>query len=238
MINFSFVFVLYALFLTPLQERQTASFNKLYPILNEYIKDFPKEFRKIPEERRYRLNEMVYYLEEQEKNRNAWQLMFISSNQSTVGQMAQVWAKIAAYYFGLEKLQTFSGGLQAEPISVNTILALEKAGCIVYKNDLNGLNVYQVKYAYNINPIILYPKKTDHVKNPANDFMAVFVNEHADMNMRNVRGTFNRLLLPYEDLSAYDGSAIDTRQYEESNRKMAVEMFYVFAQLRKRLKNP
>ena len=101
-----------------------ASFNKLYPILNEYVRDFPKEFRKIPEERRFRLNEMVYFLEEQKEKNAPWQITFISTNESTVGQMAKAWSKAAAYYFGFRNFEPYSGGLKPDEIPVNTILDL------------------------------------------------------------------------------------------------------------------
>ncbi|MCK5469535.1 MAG: hypothetical protein KAI99_13525, partial [Cyclobacteriaceae bacterium] len=72
------------LFLTICADSQETSFNKLYPILNEYVKNFPKEFRKIPEDRRYSLNEIIYFLEDQEEKNAPWQLIFISTNQSSV----------------------------------------------------------------------------------------------------------------------------------------------------------
>jgi len=213
------------------------SFNKLYPILNEYVRDFPKEFRKIPEDRRYRLNEIVYFLEDQEKNNEPWQLLFISTNQASVGQMAQVWSKAAAYYFGFNKFNSFSGGIKPSEISVNMITTLENAGFIVYKTVIGGIDVYRVKYSFNLNPIVTFPKKIDHVKNPYHEFMAVFVEENADMNIQNIKGTYNRLLLTYDDPVGYDGSDDEELIYKESCRKVAVEMFYVFSQLRKRLKD-
>ena len=109
-------------------ESEDTSFNQLYPIINEYVRGFPAEFRNISEDRRYRLNEIVYYLEEQEENNDPWQLLFISTNQSAVGQMAQVWSKAAAFYFGFTKFESFSGGLKPMEISVNMIKAMEKAG--------------------------------------------------------------------------------------------------------------
>jgi len=212
------------------------SFNKLYPILNEYVRDFPKDFRKIPEDRRYRLNEIVYYLQEQQQENNQWQLLFIDTHQSAISQLVQVWAKTAAFYFGFQNLGTFSGGLTPETISVGTITSLEKAGCIVYRTDVNGTDVYRVKYSYNIDPIVIFPKKIDHVRNPSEEFMAIFVEENADLNVQNIRGTYNRLLLSHEDPTGYKDVSEEEQMYEKSCRKVAVEMFYVFSQLRKRLK--
>ena len=217
-------------------ESQDSSFNTLYPILSEYVRDFPKEFRKIPEDRRYRLNEIVYFLETQEQNRDPWQVLFISTNQSSVGHLAQVWAKTASYYFGFSKFESYSGGLAPHQISISTITTLEKAGFIVYKSDINNIGVYRIKYSYNLEPIVAFPKKIEHVKNPNQDFMAVIVEENADLNIQNVRGTYDRLLLTYEDPLGYDGSDVESSIYNESCKKIAVEMFYVFSQLRKRLK--
>lgn len=224
-------------FLTIYPDRQETSFNKLYPILNEYVKDFPKEFRKIPEDRRYRLNEIIYFLEEQRENKEPWQLIFISTNQSSVSQMAQVWSKAAAYYFDFPNFHSFSGGIKPNEISINSIITLEKAGFIVYKSDIDGIDVYRVKYSYNLTPIVAFPKKIEHVKNPYDNFMAVFVEENADVNITNIQGTYHRLLLNYIDPEGYDGSGLEDQVYEESCRKVAIEMFYVFSQLRKRMKD-
>lgn len=225
------------LFSTSYSFGQKTSFNKLYPILNEYVKDFPEEFRKIPEDRRYRLNEIVFFLEEQKENKAPWQLMFISTNQSSVSQMAQIWSKAAAYYFGFPNFQSFSGGIKPHEISVNTVISMEKAGFIIYKSDVDGIGVYRVKYSYNLIPMVVFPKKTGHVKNPYTNFMAVFVEENADVNLPNIKGTYHRLLLNYNDPVGYEGSGLEDQVYEESCRKVAIEMFYVFSQLHKRMKN-
>jgi hypothetical protein len=220
----------------PGDEVQKSGFNRLYPILNEYVRDFPKEFRKIPEDRRYRLNEMVYFLEEQKQNKAPWQITFISSDESTIGQMAQAWSKAAAYYFGFTDFQPYSGGLNPDEISVSTIIALEKAGFIVYKSEVNGVDVYRIKYSYNLEPILAFPKKIDHSKNPGSNFMAVIVDGNADLNISNIKGTYYRLFLDYEDPLGYVGSDLEDAKFDESCKRIAVEMFYVFSQLHKRIK--
>ena len=69
--------------------------------------------------------------------------------------------------------------------------------------------------------------------------MAIFVDHNADINISKIRGTYNRVLLSYEDPVGYDGSEMEEQIYIESCKKVAIEMFYVFSQLRKRLKgNP
>lgn len=223
-------------FLTFFSNGQEPDINELYPILNEYVKEFPKEFRKIPEDRRYRLNEIVYFLEEQEENKEPWQVIFISTNQSSVSQMAQVWSKVAAYHFGFQKFQSFSGGLKPIEITMSSIITMEKAGFIIYKSNIGGIDVYRIKYSYNLEPIVAFPKKIRHVKNPYENFMAVLVEENADINITNIKGTYDRLLLNYNDPVGYEGSDLEDQVYEESCRTVAREMFYIFSQLKKRAK--
>lgn len=222
---------------SPLEEDSTTSFNKLYPILNEYIREFPRELRKIPEERRYRLNEIVYFLTDQYNGNAPGQILFITTNESTVSQMAAAWSKAAAFYFGFKNFQSFTGGLQPEKITENTIISLEKAGFIVYKSTSGSMDQYRIKYSYNLDPLITFPKKLDHSRNPSNNFMAVVLDKNADMNINDIRGTYNRLFLDYEDPSGYEGSEIKDDKYDETCRRVAIEMFYVFSQLKKRLEN-
>lgn len=231
-----FVFAANLIFFGNNPDTPDTRYNKLYPILNEYIRDFPKELRKIPEERRYRLNEMVYFLEEQHVNRAPWQITFISTGESAVSQMAVAWSKAAAYYFGFKDFMPNSGGLVPQQIPVNAILAMEKAGFIVYKARVGGIDVYRVKYSYNLEPLALFPKKIDHLKNPSNNFMAVVLDSNAELNIKNIRGTYNRLFLEYEDPAGYIGLEVEKEKFDQTCRQVAVEMFYVFSQLRKRKK--
>ncbi len=230
------LFTAQLLFFGKQPDAEDARYNTLYPILNEYIRNFPKELRKIPEERRYRLNEIVYFLEDQQQNRAPWQVTFISSNESAAGQMALAWSRAAAYYFGFTDFTPNSGGMVPEQIPVSAILSLEKAGFIIYKAPIGGIDVYRVKYTYNLEPLVMFPKKIDHVKNPANSFMAVVLDSNAELNIKNIRGTYNRLFLEYEDPSGYVGSDMEKEKFDELCRQVAVEMFYVFSQLRKRKK--
>ncbi len=114
---------------------------------------------------------------------------------------------------------------------------MEKAGFIAYKSEVDGLGVYRIKYSYNLQPIVAFPKKVEHVKNPYQDFMAIIVDNNAELNLPNVRGTYHRLFLQYDEHDGYQGFDMENQVYESTCRKVAVEMFYVFSQLRKRMKD-
>jgi len=213
-------------------EVRHTSKGKLYPILNEYVKELYREFRDIPEERRFRLNEIVDYVQNQRMLNKNPQLLFISSNQASIGQMIQIWAETAAYYYGLTGIKTYSGGMNPQGISTSTIVSLERAGFIVYRSNIEGVDLYKVKYSYNLRPIQIFPKKIDYRINPRADYMAIMVERSADINISRVRGTHDRLSLPYNDPLQYEDSAMEDGAYDHLCRQIALEMFYVFSQLK------
>ncbi len=234
-IRYIFITIIFLMQTRVMVAAQSSPFNDLYPILNEYVRDFPESFRKIPEERRYRLNEIVYFLEEQKQGEAPLQVLFISTADNTIGQMARVWSEAAAYYFGFKNYEAYSGGMDPSKITEKTITTLEKAGFIAYRIDVEGLKVYRLKYSYNLKPVNLFAKKIRHPSNPRHEFMAVFVDENAEINVQNVKGTYKRLFLSYEDPAGHDGTDMADETYQERCRQVAVEMFYVFSNLRKRL---
>ncbi len=204
----------------------------LYPILKDYVKDLYKEFRKIPEERRYRLNEIARFVRDQKLRNQPASLLFITTNQSTIGQLAQVWAQTAAFYYGVATVKSYSGGLKPELVSEEMIFALERAGFIVYKTQLSGGSVYKVKYSYNLKPVIIFSKKINHARNPSGQFMAIFLEPNADVNLPEVPGAVKRLSIYYEDPEGYDGTPQEKKIYDDRCHQIALEMFYVFSQLK------
>jgi hypothetical protein len=88
-----------------------------------------------------------------------------------------------------------------------------------------------------LEPVLAFPKKINHSKNPGNNFMAVILDGNADLNLNNIKGTYNRLFLEYEDPLGYVGSDLEDKKFNESCKRIAVEMFYVFSQLHKRTKS-
>ena len=213
-------------------EYSNAQPRPLYPILHEYAKELYPEYKEIPEERRFRLEAVADFILQNKSYHRLSEIIFIGTNQSTRSQMAQAWAYAAAYYYGLDDVKFFSGGLKPERISENTIEALERAGFIVYRIKEGGQNYYQVKYSFKVNPILLYPKEVDDRNNPPSEFMAVMVCPNAAQNLSVVKGTYNRLELTYYDPSGYDGLEEEKEEYDKICHQIALEMFYLFSRLK------
>ncbi len=204
----------------------------LYPILFEYSKDLYPEYKEIPEERRFKLEAVAEYIREKVEIGETPEIMFIGSNQATRSLLAQVWARAAAHYYGVDDVELYSGGIHEGPITTNTITAIERAGFIVYKIKEGGQLFYQVKYSFNLKPIVIYPKKIDDRLNPPADFMAVIVCQSAAQNLPVVKGTRKRLELTFNDPYGYEGLEEENEEYDKACHQIALEMFYLFSKLK------
>jgi hypothetical protein len=207
------------------------NYTRLYPILEQYVRDFRKQFRNIPEQRRHRLNEIVKYLEKCRTSGTTGRLFFIDTDQSALSHWAQVWAKTAAHYFRQEWVEIYSGALHPGDIAAETIFALERAGYIVYRSGVEGTAVYKIKYSYNLEPIMAFSKPLDFRKNPRKDFMAIILETNADLNLPRVPGTINRLALLFDEPAGYAASEEVEMVFDKTCRQVALEMFYVFWKL-------
>ena len=204
----------------------------LYPILFDYCRELYPDYKTISEERRFRLEAIADYIKEQKEANETPEILFIGTNQSTRSIMAQAWAYAAAYYYGVDGVDFYSGGINEGPITLNTITALERAGFIVYKVNEGGKIYYQVKYSYNIKPVVIFPKKIEDRTNPPSNFMAVIVCQNAAQNIPVVKGTYNRLELTFNDPLGFEKLDEEKEEYDKVCREIALEMFYLFSKLK------
>ncbi|MBS0001177.1 MAG: hypothetical protein KFF73_19490 [Cyclobacteriaceae bacterium] len=207
--------------------------NKLYPILFNYARNLYEDYNSsIPMERRFVLDEIADYIIGSSQFEGEASLVIIGSNNSTRSILAEAWAKAAAYYYGISNIHVFSGGLNISSISTNAVIALEKAGFIVYKTR-NGQNPpYEIKYSYNIPPVYIQSKKHNDTNNPKEGYGIIVVCPNADSNLSAMKGNNFRTSLYYFDPRAYDLAEDSLDQYLLRSREIATEMFYIFYRLK------
>jgi hypothetical protein len=208
--------------------QQPGTPNKLYPILFNFARDLYPEYSNIPFERKVILEEIANYIIGARQLDSKGSLLFIETNHSSRAVLAHVWAKTASYYYGINDIDLFSGGITQSSISINTIIALEKAGFIVYKISNTGNPDFEIKYSYNIPPIILKSIKYNEKSNPNINFGSVILCSNADINLPTVKGNNFRTSLYYFDPTAYDGTPEALEMYMEKSKEIAIEMFYLF----------
>ena len=212
----------------------------LFPKLKTYCDGLQGEFSQISEERKSNLKKIAQFISEKYNNGEVVKLTFICTHNSRRSQFGQVWAKIAASYYGLnlEKVQTYSGGTEATACNPRTVAALQRAGIEV--EIINQISApvtiannprYAVRFAERVAPFFLFSKKYNDEQNPQQSYAAILVCSQADEACPVVLGANTRIYHGYEDPKKADDTLQESEIYDATCRLIARELFYVFAQI-------
>jgi hypothetical protein len=200
---------------------------ELFPKLSNYCNSLSTEFNQINEERKAELKGIANFIVEQRKEHKPANLLFVCTSNSRRSHMAQVWSQIAAYYYGIDSVFTFSGGTEQTRVNINAIDALVRTGIEIYSNNQGENPLRYIRVSNKINPWVIFSKKYSDATNPKNNFAAVMVCSEADKACPFVEGAESRIGLPYLDPKEFDNSPLKEAKYDERCRQIAREMFYI-----------
>ena len=156
-------------------------------------------------------------------------LNFICTHNSRRSQFSQIWAQIAAQYFGIQA-RCFSGGVEITSFNERAVACLKRSGFNITSSE--GENPrYAIFFAEDIKPIIAFSKLFNDPVNEAEQFAAVMTCSHADENCPFIPGAEKRVKLLYEDPKSADGTDYERTAYDERCFQIATEMFYVMKQV-------
>ncbi|MEO1652992.1 MAG: protein-tyrosine-phosphatase [Bacteroidota bacterium] len=209
--------------------------NNLFPKLQDYCQSLPEEFALIPADRQEKLKEIGDFILKHQKEETIAQLNIICTHNSRRSHMGMLWLKTAALYYGIEQVETFSGGTEGTAFNPRAVASLQRAG-IEIKKEKDGDNpIYSVKMEAKMAPLKLFSKKYSHEMNPQKDFCAVMVCSDADEACPIVFGASKRVAIPYEDPKAFDNTDLEAQKYDERSRQIAREMFFVVNYVKEQL---
>ncbi len=195
----------------------------LYPELDALVSRLLQDAIAISEDRKALLQKLSHYVEQE---RPAL-LNFICTHNSRRSHLAQIWAAVAAAYFGLDHVRTFSGGTEATAFNPRAVAALERAGFRV--ENPGGENPhYQVYFSSEYPPLLCFSKTYDDAVNPSSDFAAIMTCSDADENCPFIPGVELRLPLTYEDPKAADDTPEESSRYDERLRQIGQEILFAF----------
>jgi hypothetical protein len=200
---------------------------ELFPKLSNYCNSLSTEFNQINEERKAELKGIANFIVEQRKEHKPANLLFVCTSNSRRSHMAQVWSQIAAYYYGIDSVFTFSGGTEQTRVNINAIDALVRTGIEIYSNNQGENPLRYIRVSNKINPWVIFSKKYSDATNPKNNFAAVMVCSEADKACPFVEGAESRIGLPYQDPKEFDNSPLKEAKYDERCRQIAREMFFI-----------
>jgi len=208
---------------------------KFSPVLQKYISEILSELDQLTAERKNVLSRIASDVVTQLEAGKPARLTFICTHNSRRSHMSQIWAQTAAYYYGLDRVEAFSGGTEATACNCRTVVAMRRAG-FDFEDITAGENpIYLVRYAADRPPIRAYSKLYYADDNPKEGFIALMTCSVADQSCPVVKGAIARYAIHYADPRLCDDTPTETAGYNERCREIAREMFYIMRQVREQL---
>jgi protein-tyrosine phosphatase/arsenate reductase len=204
--------------------------------MNQKIKSFCDHlllsFDEISEERKVILNRLSEAIEQSINQHGKVKLIYVCTHNSRRSHFGQIWSKVAATYFNIDVVETFSGGTEATAFNPNAIEALRSQGFEITTNEMNSHNpVYLVDFGIN-EKIVCFSKVYDYEVNPKSDFIAVMTCSDAEENCPFIPGVSYRIATTYEDPKKFDDTPLQEVKYLERSRQIALECMYVLSKIK------
>lgn len=187
-------------------------------------------FDEIPAERKLLLNKLTSYIRVNQNEGKESSLMFICTHNSRRSHFGQILCALAAEFYQIPAIHTFSAGTEVTAFHPNAISALRSIGMDIQTTKMTENPQYVVQFNAT-RSMAAFSKLIEDDVNPKKNFAAIMTCTHAEQNCPFVVGADFRLGLPFEDPKAFDGTAQETQMYLTRVHQMAKELFYVFSQL-------
>lgn len=144
--NFLSLFLL-GLIMSRSTEVTTQTSTELLPAVSKYLTARAAEFENIPAERKVMLQELADHVKACSDADKTAHLVFICTHNSRRSHLAQIWALAAAEFYGIPKVETWSGGTEATAFNPRAVAAIQRAGLQVSAADEKAANPhYKVSF--------------------------------------------------------------------------------------------
>jgi protein-tyrosine phosphatase/arsenate reductase len=202
----------------------------MYQKIKEHCDKLTARFKEIPQERKEILGRISDYIRSKHSSNETVNLIYVCTHNSRRSHFGQVWSAVAASYYQIPNVQTFSGGTEATAFNPNAIKALRTTGfeILVLKDGENPL--YEVQFG-ETESTQCFSKKFDDNANPKTNFAAIMTCSDADENCPFIPGVDLRIGTTYDDPKAFDGTPLQDEKYMERSDQIALECLYVFSSI-------
>lgn len=201
----------------------------MFTLIKSYCNSLSAGFDTIPKERKDLLKKISAYVAEKRKDNKAINLVYICTHNSRRSHFGQVWAKVASEYYGIQDVNSFSGGTEVTAFNTNAINALKRIGFDIKPIHIEKNSLYHVFYDDQKKPIECFSKEYNDPKNPQKEFAAIMTCSDAEENCPFIPGVELRIGTTYDDPKAFDNTPEQDQMYDERCRQIALETLYVFS---------
>lgn len=201
-----------------------------YPELKRYLTEATARFDTIPNDRKSVLAKVADYVRERLSKSEPAKLTFICTHNSRRSHLSQIWAQVAAEYYGLEGVETFSGGTEATAFNPRAVAAMQRCGLRIVADDPTASNPrYSVTTSDSSTPQLCFSKAYGDPPNPSKGYCAVMTCSQADDACPLVMGCDLRMPIRYEDPKVADDTEFEAQRYDERSAQICSEMLYMMS---------
>ncbi|WP_276505024.1 hypothetical protein [Terrimonas pollutisoli] len=205
----------------------------MFHSIRERCDALARNFREIPAERKLTLEKIAAFIKTKAANNETSNLVYVCTHNSRRSHFGQVWAAVAAAYYGIENIKTFSGGTESTAFNPNAIKALLAAGFDIKLTDESDNPIYQV-YFSETEFATCFSKVYNHPGNPSQNFAAIMTCSEAEENCPFIPNCDLRIATTYNDPKAFDNTILQDEKYTERSNQVAMECLYLFSTLTKK----
>jgi arsenate reductase (thioredoxin) len=199
--------------------------------IRHYLDELRDQFDSISTERKEILKKIAAYVRSKKEEGKPVNLVYICTHNSRRSHLGQIWAKVAADYYEIKDVNTFSGGTEATAFNINAISALQRVGFNIQKTTDSENPVYHVYHSDGDEPSVCFSKVYDNPHNPGSEFAAIMTCSDAEENCPFIPGVELRVGTTYDDPKAFDNTPLQDQKYDERSRQIALETLYAFSLL-------
>lgn len=204
---------------------------KILPPIERTIDKLINEFSQISDERKSAISHLVIFLMETRRADKKILLNFICTHNSRRSHISQIWTQTAAHYYGIDNVETFSGGTEATAFNPRAVTAMKQAGFDITPIKDGENPVYKVRFSNDAPALTVFSKKYDDDFNPKTGFAAVMTCSHADDNCPFIPGA-KRIALTFDDPKEFDGTPQESAKYSERVHDIGREILFAFSQVK------
>jgi arsenate reductase len=204
----------------------------LYPILENNCAQLSSEFDLISAERKILLLKISEYIQRKVDADLPINLMYVCTHNSRRSHFGQIWAAVAANFYNIPNVHTYSAGTESTAFHPNAITALRAQGFIIVQENDASNPIYTVKFGTPKDYVTCFSKTVQDGINPKADFAAIMTCSDADENCPFIPGVELRIGTTYDDPKAFDGTDLQREKYYERSQQIARECLYVFSRMK------
>ena len=200
--------------------------------IKNYCDNLVKEFSLIELERKLLLEQISNYISIKKEQHKSIQLVYICTHNSRRSHFGQIWAQVAAAYYSVNNVKTFSGGTEATAFNINAINAIKRIGFDIKKTNDTLNATYNILFDENEKPIVCFSKVYNDNPNPKTEFAAIMTCSDAEENCPFIPGVELRIGTTYDDPKEFDNTPLQDAKYDERCQQIALETLYVFSKIK------